>query len=56
MEPFDDDVDEDADEDEMFDDFDPYLDWVPPTEIPVEDDAPPCKSDMEDFWDRFPRI
>ena len=58
-------AEEDDDDDEpdfedgmMMADIGEPMDEVPPDEIPidVEDDVPPCESDMEDFWDRIPRI
>ena len=37
------------------DEFDMYLDWVPPEEIPALENAPLHESDVENFWNRVPR-
>ena len=35
---------------------DPILDWEPPVEILISDNASPYESDVEDFWSKHPAI
>ena len=43
-------------QDEEGDGPDPILDWEPPVEILIPNDAPLYESDVEDFWSKRPAI